>query len=147
MGAALPDSLREALRTLGSQPWESQESCYGVLLKLLGNVADSPGEPKFRRVRKGNAAIQAKVLDCPGGAAVLLAAGFQDEPDSYVLPPEVPEDTVRAVAEAVRGHGDARRQDHLRALRDEKIAKARAEEAELNKIGGFARGRHKLSAG
>mmetsp|Transcript_69561 Transcript_69561/g.148793 ORF Transcript_69561/g.148793 Transcript_69561/m.148793 type:complete len:149 (-) Transcript_69561:60-506(-) len=143
-GSSTAPALDGALRSLGEQPWPAQEACYGVLLKLLDNVVKSPDEPKFRSIRRGNAAIKAKVLDCPGGAALLMAAGFLEEPETYVLPAEAPVEVLEGALDSLRAHAEARRQDNFRVERDAKIAQAKAEEAKLAEMGGFARGRHKI---
>jgi len=104
----------------------------------------SPDEPKFRSIKRGNATIKAKVLDCPGGATVLLAAGFREEPETYTLPAEISIEVVQGTLESLRKHADARQQENFRAERDAKIAHAKAEEAKLAEMGGFARGRHKI---
>eukprot|EP00927_Polykrikos_kofoidii_P065744 TRINITY_DN6145_c0_g1_i1.p1 TRINITY_DN6145_c0_g1~~TRINITY_DN6145_c0_g1_i1.p1 ORF type:complete len:207 (-),score=47.36 TRINITY_DN6145_c0_g1_i1:71-607(-) len=144
---APPEAVMESLTLLGAQPWAAYETCYGVLNKLLENVVKNPDEPKFRSIRKANAAIKAKVLDCPGGAELLLAAGFLDELESYTLPVEVSVDSVQVVLNALRPHAVERQHNQIRAVRDEKIAKEKAEEAKLAEMGGFARGRHKLGGG
>ena len=65
-----------ALAKLASQPWAEQEACYGLLLRLLGNVANNPCETKFRSIKATTAKIRTAVLDVPGGAEAVLAAGF-----------------------------------------------------------------------
>eukprot|EP00930_Biecheleria_cincta_P077622 TRINITY_DN64927_c0_g1_i1.p1 TRINITY_DN64927_c0_g1~~TRINITY_DN64927_c0_g1_i1.p1 ORF type:complete len:176 (-),score=45.25 TRINITY_DN64927_c0_g1_i1:300-794(-) len=139
--------LKEALAQLDTQTWPVQETCYNVLVKLLENVIKNPSEVKFRSVRRENAAIKAKVLDCPGGAAVLVAAGFAEDADTYTLSPGASVDHFEAFVEHLKVHAKAQHEAHIRAVRDEKIAAAKKEEAILNEMGGFARGRHKLSSG
>jgi hypothetical protein len=48
-----------------------------VLGKLLQNIADNPGEEKYRTVKRENKAIRGRILDVKGGEAALVAAGFQ----------------------------------------------------------------------
>eukprot|EP00929_Paragymnodinium_shiwhaense_P114265 TRINITY_DN82603_c0_g1_i1.p1 TRINITY_DN82603_c0_g1~~TRINITY_DN82603_c0_g1_i1.p1 ORF type:complete len:165 (-),score=31.10 TRINITY_DN82603_c0_g1_i1:16-510(-) len=139
-------AAKEALSAVGAQPWEVQEACYGVLLKLLGNVVREPAEAKFRSVKSGNATIKAKVFDCPGGSDVLLAAGFVAGTECYTLPDDASVDTVQATLDELQHQASTKRDQNFRALRDEKIAREKAAEAKLNEIGGFARGRHKLGA-
>ena len=43
----------------------------------MGNVARSPGEDKFRRIRLGNAAFAARVGSVPGGVRFLEVLGFE----------------------------------------------------------------------
>nr|ABX80203.1 unknown [Prorocentrum minimum] len=139
--------LAESLSTMGSQPWEVQEVCYGALLKLLGNVVRNPGEAKFRSIKRGNAAIKAKVLDCPGGVGLLLAAGFVEEPEVYVLPESAPLDLVQTALDQLQSHATAKSDANFRAERDAKLAKEKAIDAKLASFGGFARGVHKLGSG
>ena len=51
----------------------------GTLAAVLGNAAREPGNPKFRRLRPGNARVGA-VLRAAGGEGVLRAVGFRPEP-------------------------------------------------------------------
>jgi len=64
----------------------------GVIAKVLGNAAANPiGDPKYRKLRLGNAAIQKNVVDAPGGLGLLTAAGWavkEEAGDAFlVLPP------------------------------------------------------------
>merc|ERR1712023_514313 len=138
-------SLSEALTSISKQPWEKQEACYGVLIKLLGNPAENPQEEKFRSVKKSNAAIKAKVLDIPGGSAVLLAAGFQEQEDKYDLVGDASMETVQKTLDSLKEHVQKCRLDNIRKERDKRIAAEKAAEAELNKHGGFSRGLHNLT--
>ena len=49
-----------------------------VLTKILSNIRDTPAEPKFRRLRRENAKVQA-LLNVPGALDLLRSCGFQDE--------------------------------------------------------------------
>eukprot|EP00931_Biecheleriopsis_adriatica_P119523 TRINITY_DN94753_c0_g1_i1.p1 TRINITY_DN94753_c0_g1~~TRINITY_DN94753_c0_g1_i1.p1 ORF type:complete len:392 (+),score=87.08 TRINITY_DN94753_c0_g1_i1:117-1292(+) len=138
--------LPTALGLLAALSWPVQEASYGLLLRLLQNALDNPGEPKFRSVKRTSAALKSKLLDCPGGTEALIAAGFREESDAFVLAEDIPTDTLRTSLQIVQSHAEAKRLEHLRAERDAKIAKAKAEEAELAKFGGFARGIHNLGS-
>uniref|UniRef100_A0A7S3JPU7 PDZ domain-containing protein n=1 Tax=Aureoumbra lagunensis TaxID=44058 RepID=A0A7S3JPU7_9STRA len=74
--------VQVALQALASSDkgTEAQEACVATLLKLLDNVLNKTDE-KFRRVRLANANIQAKILEIEGGLEILIAAGFQLQPD------------------------------------------------------------------
>ena len=64
---------------LSSEVAEAQvAACVTTISKLLGNLCTSNGAEKFRRLKRGNAAIQNRILNVPGGEALLLAAGFVD---------------------------------------------------------------------
>lgn len=45
--------------------------------KVIQNIILHPTEPKYRTIRCGNASFRSNVLDLPGGAEVLQAAGFE----------------------------------------------------------------------
>jgi len=53
------------------------EASAGLLLRIVGNALNDPGEPKYRRVRLANPKIAAAVLDVDGGVDVLERAGFR----------------------------------------------------------------------
>ena len=53
------------------------EASAGLLLRIVGNALNNPGEPKYRRVRLANPKIAAAVLDVDGGVDVLECAGFR----------------------------------------------------------------------
>lgn len=132
-----------ALRILEAQPWDTQETCYGVLMKLLENVAKNPDDVKFRSVKRANAAIKAKVLDIPGGAAVLLAAGFQEEAEAFVFAQDASMDLLQTTLASLREHAERCSLDHLRAIRDEKIAREKEIDAKLNEHGGKSKTKKK----
>mmetsp|Transcript_129139 Transcript_129139/g.287816 ORF Transcript_129139/g.287816 Transcript_129139/m.287816 type:complete len:808 (-) Transcript_129139:201-2624(-) len=57
-----------------------------TLESLVGNVVDSPHEPKFRGpIRKANAKIRAAVVEVVGSAEVLKLAGFQEEAEFFMI--------------------------------------------------------------
>ena len=53
------------------------EASAGLLLRIVGNALNNPGEPKYRKVRLANPKIAAAVLDTDGGLVVLECAGFR----------------------------------------------------------------------
>jgi len=140
-------SLSEAFATLSRHPWEQQEGCYGLLLKLLEN-ATKP-DPKFRTVKKDNAKLKEKVFDIAGAESVLLSAGFEAEGEALVLKSgdEAAISQVTSVLEKLKEHANACNLEQIRRVRDDKIAKEKEIDAKLNEHGGFSRGRHKLKAG
>jgi len=56
---------------------QSIAAALGVVHKLLGNLAEKPGEAKFRRIRRTNPKIRAVLDAAPGSERLLLAAGFE----------------------------------------------------------------------
>jgi hypothetical protein len=121
-----------------AQPWEAQEKCYGMLLKVLQNVVQNPGEAKFRSIKESSAALQQKVLACPGGEAALLAAGFSKVDGAYVLSGADAEAACAAALAALEAHANKAKQNMLRKQRDEEIAKCKAECANTNCMKGEA---------
>lgn len=61
-------------------------------------TVQNPGEDKFRRIRLGNAAFQARVGALEGGVAVLELLGFVREAadDALVLPADKARTSYRA---------------------------------------------------
>lgn len=53
------------------------EASASLLLRIVGNALNNPGEPKYRRVRLANPKIAAAVLETDGGLVVLECAGFR----------------------------------------------------------------------
>lgn len=84
-GASKPlDGARTDARAAVEQIWSVQT--LNVLLMLVGNAADNPGEPKFRGpVRKSNAKIRAAIVDVDGAAEVLRSAGFSEDIGCFIL--------------------------------------------------------------
>lgn len=108
-------AVRRAVQQLcGGSPGAEQavEVCCQTLVKVLGNVLSSPGEPKFRRLSRGNKALAAKVFAVPGAEELLVASGWRAEagaPDASVdaaleLHPETPLALLRLAADGLRGH-------------------------------------------
>ena len=56
-----------------------------VLTLLVRNLKAKPTDPKFRTIKKGNAAIAAKVLRYPAAVAVLKLAGFEDDGETLTV--------------------------------------------------------------
>ena len=84
--------------------------------KLLGNVAASPDEVKFRKLRSSNPKINS-MLATRGIRAIFIGAGFVEEGEFLVLPDAAPIDGVQA---ALAG---------LQAQAEERAAAASAEKA------------------
>ncbi|CAK0802311.1 unnamed protein product, partial [Prorocentrum cordatum] len=78
---------------------------------------------KFRSLKKGNAALQGKLLGVGEGAAseLLLLAGFQDSGEAISLA-EAPDGRCTAVRDEVQSHAEEAKMQELRRERDAKIA-------------------------
>ena len=71
------DAVGEALDLILCS--EQNRACFAALSTICLNILANPAEPKFRRLKLGNAALGAKVFGVPGGRAVLAALGFVEE--------------------------------------------------------------------
>ncbi|GJP67466.1 hypothetical protein CLOP_g24286 [Closterium sp. NIES-67] len=80
--ASLVEKLRGALRTL-KQAHKEQDAqvkvAYETMLKYISNIAQRPGEDKFRRIRLANAAFQERVAVFPEAIDFLLLCGFEKD--------------------------------------------------------------------
>ena len=96
------------------------------------------------------------MLEIDGGEDALLAAGFEKEAvegqgdvGDLALPVSIPDVTatkLETAASQIQKHAETRSAEEFRRVRDEKIAKEKADEAKLNEHGGFSRGRHNLQS-
>jgi len=62
-----------------------QFQCLNVISKLLTNIHKNPTEPKYRAVQRGNPTIKSKILDNPGGEALLISCGFAFDDTSFIF--------------------------------------------------------------
>lgn len=60
-------------------------SASDVLIKFANNVINNPNEPKYRRIRIGNPAVQSKLLNCVGAMECLFIMGFEESEDGEHL--------------------------------------------------------------
>ena len=56
-----------------------------LLQKLVLNIVKNPTDPKFRSIKKSNKVIASKLLSLKGVDWLLIAIGFVDDGESYVL--------------------------------------------------------------
>eukprot|EP00961_Rhodomonas_salina_P109536 1474304-Rhodomonas_salina.1 len=59
---------------------------FDLMEKLSRNIAQNPGEEKFRQVRLTNEKIKAALGDVPGAVDVLLEMGWVEEGEFLKLP-------------------------------------------------------------
>ncbi|CAJ1420202.1 unnamed protein product [Effrenium voratum] len=84
-GSNLDSDLELACRDAAEQIWS--EASLKVLLMLVGNVLEHPGETKYHGpIRKSNQRIAAHVLPVPGAVKALQLAGFQEDTEGFFLP-------------------------------------------------------------
>jgi hypothetical protein len=91
-------SASSALEALLSAP--NAERAVPTLQTLFLNILCSPDEPKFRRLRASNPALQAKLLSVAGAVELLRAVGFVEEGDFFVLAPglALPQAVIERIA-------------------------------------------------
>ena len=56
--------------------------CINTLFKIITNILKSPGEEKFRKLKKEK--IQTKILAYPNAIQFLKIAGFTFQSDEYI---------------------------------------------------------------
>jgi len=119
----------EAVAKLGEiSPWADQELCYVTMLKVLGNIAASPGEPKFLSLKIDNAAIQNKILRFAGARDFLEALGFREEGKALVLPPSCSAN-AKLGHEMLQGHATEASYHQIRKERHATAAEETKKEA------------------
>ena len=73
-----------------------------ILVKLLTNVINHPGELKYRQVRLGNKTIEEKLLPASGAFEVLFSCGFEETDDKLVLPLDTPDQILKDFLRALQ---------------------------------------------
>eukprot|EP00300_Choanocystis_sp_HF-7_P035375 c49051_g1_i1.p1 GENE.c49051_g1_i1~~c49051_g1_i1.p1 ORF type:complete len:286 (+),score=54.42 c49051_g1_i1:42-860(+) len=87
-GGAYPKiPLSEALGRILTAEEDAALTALQTLATVAGNVIANPGEDKYRTLKAGNKAVQKKILGVSGGGEALLALGFAQDGDSFVLEP------------------------------------------------------------
>lgn len=140
-----------ALQRIAALEVSVQESFYSTILKVLNNALQNPQDPKYRSLKKGNAALQSKLFAVGDGAAValLLLGGFEDSEEAIGLT-GAPDGRCTAVRDAIQAHAEEEKMNQLRKERDARIAeqvekdKGRAPE---RRFGGGDDGRHNIGRG
>ena len=105
-GAVEAAAAVDAIVAFGTADKAAALACLETLGKVLGNAEAKP-DPKFKKVRLGNKAIQAKILAVEGGLEALVAAGFALREDDagetvLVLSDDFDRARLRAVADALQ---------------------------------------------
>lgn len=65
-------------------------SAASVLHKIVSNIMGHPGDAKFRSIRKANRLFESRVGRLPECLEFLLALGFEDQSEKFVLAREDP---------------------------------------------------------
>ena len=97
------EALVIALSLLASHPNAAErDASRALLLKAATNLTSDPTNPKFRRLRKQNKIIDAKVVRVKGAPEVLACMGFEDAGDEWVVRDDDVFERAAAVAAALK---------------------------------------------
>ena len=97
------EALVIALSLLASHPDAAErDASRALLLKAATNLTNDPSNPKFRRLRKQNKIIDAKVVKVKGAPEVLACMGFEDAGDEWVVRDDDVFERAAAVAAALK---------------------------------------------
>lgn len=90
-GMRVADQLTPLEKTLRAIPTELAQQVLDILVTLCKNIAQKPGEEKFRKIKLGNAKIIASVTSVQAAVQALMILGFeyQEEDDMLILPTSV----------------------------------------------------------
>jgi len=108
------------------------EAAFGVLVKVLGNICQSPDEAKFRRLRTSNAKINT-LLQTSGVRALLVGCGFVEEGDALVLPETASTDAVAAGLSGLQALHASRLETENAQKQEAMAARAQKVEEEADK--------------
>jgi len=61
---------------MGREDGRRVAECHAVLLRIIGNILDSPGEPKFRQIKMNSKVFTTTVSKVDGALDFLLESGF-----------------------------------------------------------------------
>eukprot|EP01032_Pedospumella_encystans_P009470 gene9470-11141_t len=70
------DDAFAMLLSLGESEQERGKVAVSTVSRMIQNLAAAPEDPKLRSIRVSNKAFQSKVAAVPGGAELLVAAGY-----------------------------------------------------------------------
>jgi thioredoxin 1 len=88
--AARQAQQRGALAALLAVPDKARaHAAASTIVKIVANILSNPAEPKFRALKCDNRQVKQKVLECPGGRDLLLAAGFEERDVGMIARPEM----------------------------------------------------------
>lgn len=95
--ASKAEQMRECLRGLKQAHKEDEakvKKAFQTMLTYIGNVARSPNEDKFRKIRLTNATFQERVGSLRGGIEFLQLCGFERDQDEFLTLPREKVDMV-----------------------------------------------------
>mmetsp|Transcript_4243 Transcript_4243/g.13276 ORF Transcript_4243/g.13276 Transcript_4243/m.13276 type:complete len:504 (-) Transcript_4243:327-1838(-) len=121
---AIDDAAADAaLARVAVEAWEVQEVFFKTGLKVLDNVLQNPDEPKFRQLKRSNAALQSKLFGVAGGAGLELLdlAGFATSGEDGLCLGGPPDGRCTAVRQKMQAAATAAWERDARARRDARI--------------------------
>ncbi|GBG67556.1 hypothetical protein CBR_g685 [Chara braunii] len=86
--ASKAEQMRDCLRKMKQSHKDEGprvKKAFETLMTYIGNIARSPGEEKFRKIRLGNPSFQERVGSLEGGIDFLQLCGFEKQPDGEFL--------------------------------------------------------------
>jgi len=107
MSALNQTKLTVGLAMLAEARQGEFDTAGALVNKLLGNVAASPDEVKFRKLRSSNPKINS-MLATRGIRAIFIGAGFVEEGEFLVLPDAAPIDGVQAALAGLQAQAEER---------------------------------------
>lgn len=93
--------IEQAVQQLAAQELTTLHVAVQTILKILGNIALHPDQPKYQSVKMQNKMFQSRVAKLDGGLQTMTAAGFhmqfENEQAALVFPnTEIPMDESNA---------------------------------------------------
>ena len=80
--AAAPlDAVAAVREALAATALPLDPPLLATLIKIANNIISHPDDPSYRRLRRGNSALQARIFSRPRGEVLLRALGFHDAPE------------------------------------------------------------------
>lgn len=95
-------AAERAVVKLSASAGQQEEDVLNLVLKLLNNITEHPGEQKFRRLNTENAKLREGLFKFDGAKALLAAAGFVEAGATLELPAAVNKTFVDARAAVLR---------------------------------------------
>jgi len=81
---------------------KDKKKSLDTLIKILTNIDEHPSEQKYRALKKSNAAFSKVVTDIPDTMWFLKIAGFVDNADTVVCPPNADIERLREVLNNIK---------------------------------------------
>ncbi|CAE7493978.1 USP31 [Symbiodinium pilosum] len=127
--AAAPASMSDAeqadlapLQRTARLPWDKQEKLYGLLLRILERIRDSPSDAKLRSISATAKSLRADVLEVDGGPELLQWAGFCRVGDRFQADPmELGADLAASRHAELQAYALQERDANFRRQRDARI--------------------------